>query len=91
MFHTALGRGVHLVRVATEKKEAQEAQPKRRTTMTVILVLLMFGTLIVIDYIRNRNKAPQTAAATVPRVATGISLGDFVEGFHVPENLRYHP
>jgi len=59
--------------------------------MTVILVLLMFGTLIAIDYIRNRNKAPQTAAATVPRVAPGVSLGDFVEGFHVPENLRYHP
>ena len=59
--------------------------------MTVILVLMMFGTFIAIDYIRNRNRALQTAGEAVPRPATGISLGDFVEGFHVPEGLRYHP
>lgn len=59
--------------------------------MTVILVLLMFGTFIAIDYFRNRNRVPQLATAAVPRPAVGVSLGEFVEGFHVPENLRYHP
>jgi glycine cleavage system H lipoate-binding protein len=59
--------------------------------MTVILVLLMFATFIAIDYIRNRNKVPHAAAEAVPRAATGVSQGEFVDGFHVPENRRYHP
>jgi glycine cleavage system H protein len=59
--------------------------------MTVILILLMFASFIAIDYLRNRNRVPQVVAEAVPRVAAGIPLGAYVEGFHVPEDLRYHP
>lgn len=59
--------------------------------MTVILILLMFASFIAIDYLRNRNRVPQVVAEAVARVAAGIPLGAYVEGFHVPENLRYHP
>ena len=59
--------------------------------MTVILVLLMFAIFIAIDYVRNSNKSSQAATEALPCPATGVSHGDFVEGFHVPENLRYHP
>jgi glycine cleavage system H protein len=58
--------------------------------MTVILVLMIFAIFIGIDYLRNRNKAPQVAleeAAVVPEPAP---LGALVEGFHVPERLRFH-
>jgi glycine cleavage system H protein len=58
--------------------------------MTLILVLLMFGTFIAIDYFRNRHNVPQVARESAPLAAARTSLGGFVEGFHVPENLRYH-
>ncbi len=60
--------------------------------MTLILVLLMFAVFIGIDYLRSRHAmkllALQTAQAAVPR---SVSAGEFVEGFLVPVNVRYHP
>ena len=62
--------------------------------MTVLLVLVTFLVLIVLDYALNRR----TVMATVPietgnamRPATTAPAGDFVGGFHTPDNLSYHP
>jgi glycine cleavage system H protein len=56
--------------------------------MTVLLVLGTFLVFIVLDYAMNRNKvmamAPAASQIPVPVV------GDFVSGFHVPENVSYH-
>lgn len=58
--------------------------------MTVILVLMIFAVFISIDYIRNRNKVPQVAMEEAQLAAAPVSLGALVEGFHVPERLRFH-
>jgi len=62
--------------------------------MTVLLVLATFLVLIVLDYALNRR----TVMATVPietgnamTPATTAPAGDFVGGFHTPDNLSYHP
>jgi glycine cleavage system H protein len=57
--------------------------------MTVILVLMIFAVFISIDYLRNRGKAPQIAMQEAP-LAAPIPLGALIEGFHVPERLRFH-
>jgi glycine cleavage system H lipoate-binding protein len=62
--------------------------------MTVILVLFTFITFLVIDYFLSRKKAPVFAAqhrpvrtvAELPRL-----LPNMVNGFQVPENVRFHP
>ena len=60
--------------------------------MTLILVLLMFAIFIGIDYLRSRHAmkqlALQPAQAAAPR---SLPAGEFVEGFLVPANVRYHP
>jgi glycine cleavage system H protein len=56
--------------------------------MTVLLVLGTFLVFIVLDYAMNRN----TVMATVP-VQSSVPVaveGDYVNGFHLPENLSYH-
>jgi glycine cleavage system H protein len=56
--------------------------------MTVLLVLGTFLVFIVLDYAMNRNKV----MATVP-VQSSVPVaveGDYVNGFHLPENLSYH-
>ncbi|MBI1740428.1 MAG: glycine cleavage system protein H [Candidatus Koribacter versatilis] len=58
--------------------------------MTVILVLLTLAVLLSIEYFMHRKQAPQPAAQVAapkpPRM-----LPEFVAGFALPENLRYHP
>jgi len=60
--------------------------------MTLILVLLMFATFIGIDYLRSRHAMKQLAMepgqAAAPR---NVPAGEYVEGFLVPANVRYHP
>jgi glycine cleavage system H protein len=58
--------------------------------MTVILVLGTFMLFIALDYVLNRKKAVQTVPAEAA-VAVAESAGDFVTGFHTPENVAYHP
>jgi len=58
--------------------------------MTVILVLMIFAVFISIDYLRNRNKAPQIAMEEAPLATAPVQLGALVEGFHMPERLRFH-
>jgi glycine cleavage system H protein len=58
--------------------------------MTLILVLLMFATFILIDYLRTRRTAPHLVRESVPVVSRPAVSGEFVEGFHVPATVRYH-
>ena len=60
--------------------------------MSVILVLATFLAFIVLDYFLNRRKvmAVQPAVAHASRPVPALA-GEFVEGFHVPEHVGYHP
>lgn len=61
--------------------------------MTVLLVLATFLVFIVLDYAMNRRKVMATVPveANLPAAATAPSMaGDFVGGFHTPENVSYH-
>jgi glycine cleavage system H protein len=59
--------------------------------MTVPLVLATFLVFIVLDYVLNRNKVIATAPAVAPQPVPAAIGGDFVAGFHVPQNVAYHP
>ena len=62
--------------------------------MTVVLVLFFFVTFLVIDFFMSKGKVPVFAAehkpvrrqSELPRLQPSL-----VNGFQVPENLRYHP
>ena len=60
--------------------------------MTVILVLFTFVTFLLIDHFYSRKHGVVQPALQMakreapPRLAPGL-----VGGFHIPENLRYHP
>jgi glycine cleavage system H protein len=58
--------------------------------MTLILVLLMFGTFILIDYLRSRHAVAHLAVAAAPVISRTAPTGEFVEGFLVPAKVRYH-
>ena len=57
--------------------------------MTVILVLLTFLAFALLDYLLSRKSAPAAVEQTrnVPKAVEAA----YVEGFLVPEDLRYHP
>lgn len=60
--------------------------------MTVILVLLTFVTFLLIDHFYSRkNVVVQPAMQAAKREAPARLAPSLVGGFHVPENLRYHP
>ena len=59
--------------------------------MTVLLVLATFLVFIVLDYALNRKKAVATVAAMAIDAAPVHVGGGYVDGFHVPEHLSYHP
>jgi glycine cleavage system H lipoate-binding protein len=58
--------------------------------MTVILVLATFAVLLTIEYFLHPKHAPQPAAQWEAPMAPRM-LPEFVAGFALPENLRYHP
>jgi glycine cleavage system H protein len=58
--------------------------------MTVILVLAMFLSFILLDYVVNRGKAMRTVPVSAPPAVPALSGGDMVEGFNVPRNVSYH-
>ena len=58
--------------------------------MTVILVLVTFAVLLTIEYLMHRKHAPQPVAQ-VAKPQPPRMLPEFVAGFALPENLRYHP
>ena len=59
--------------------------------MTVILVLATFLAFIVLDYLLSRGKAAQPALARLEGAIPAEPKPVYVEGFLVPDNVRYHP
>ena len=59
--------------------------------MTVILVLATFLVFIVLDYVMNRGKAVDTVPVHTASTVPAQFGGDWVDGFHVPESVSYHP
>ena len=59
--------------------------------MTVLLVLATFLVFIVLDYC-HESAAKRSHTVAVGRLKPSRSTfgGDYVGGFHVPENLSYH-
>lgn len=58
--------------------------------MTVILVLATFLAFIVLDYVLSRRKAIQPAPAAPRGAIPPEPQPVYVEGFLVPDQLRYH-
>lgn len=59
--------------------------------MTVLLVLGTFLVFIVLDYVLNHRKGVATVGLAAASSSPVQMDGDYVEGFHVPERLSYHP
>ena len=60
--------------------------------MTVIVVLATFLVFILLDYAMNRGKVMLAVPASASNHAVPAQLGgDFVEGFHVPQTVSFHP
>lgn len=58
--------------------------------MTVILVLATFLAFVVLDYFLSRRKAVQAVVAA-ERALAAEPQPVYVEGFLLPDHLRYHP
>jgi glycine cleavage system H protein len=56
--------------------------------MTVLFVLVLFLVFALIDWVLSRGKVE--AHVVIPSTEP-LDSADYVYGFHVPENLRYHP
>ncbi|MBS1829084.1 MAG: glycine cleavage system protein H [Acidobacteria bacterium] len=56
--------------------------------MTVLFVLAMFLVFALIDWVLSRGKVE--VAEEAPGLAPALGE-DYVYGFHVPQNRRYHP
>jgi len=59
--------------------------------MTVILVLATLLAFIVLDYFLSRRKAVQPVVVRPVGAIPAEPQPVYVEGFMVPDNLRYHP
>jgi glycine cleavage system H protein len=59
--------------------------------MTVLLVLTTFLVFLVLDYAMNRKKALVTVPTEASRPVPAAAGGSYIDGFHVPEKLSYHP
>jgi glycine cleavage system H protein len=62
--------------------------------MTVLLVLGTFLVFIVLDYAMNRRKVMATVPVESQSAAAAGALSgpgsDYINGFHIPDNLSYH-
>ena len=58
--------------------------------MTVALLLVTFLAFVLIDWVLSRKHAPKIAKAEEPASAAPFLQPAFVDGFAVPEELRYH-
>lgn len=58
--------------------------------MTVILILATFLIFILLDYLLNRKKVMRTTPVAA-RAASPALEPAYVEGFHVPDQMSYHP
>ena len=60
--------------------------------MTVILVLMTFATFAMIDFFLSRSKNPRLALAKAhnPAVTPSEPSLAYVDGFAIPDRMRYH-
>jgi glycine cleavage system H protein len=58
--------------------------------MTVLLLLATFIAFALIDYLLSRKQAPKLAKVDAPAPAAPFLQPAYVDGFAVPEQLRYH-
>jgi glycine cleavage system H protein len=58
--------------------------------MTVVLLLATFVAFALIDWLLSRKEAPRIAASESPAPAAPFLQPAWVDGFSVPEELRYH-
>ena len=58
--------------------------------MTVILILFTFAVFVLIDYWLAYKEGAQVVVAEAPRKPAATIEPAFVEGFLVPESVRYH-
>jgi glycine cleavage system H lipoate-binding protein len=58
--------------------------------MTVALLLVTFLAFALIDWLLSRKQAPKVAHAEAPVPAAPFLQPAYVDGFAVPEELRYH-
>jgi len=59
--------------------------------MTVILVLVTFAIFLTIDYLRQEKRVPALVEAEPEKAPRPRLRPQFVSGFELPENCRYHP
>jgi glycine cleavage system H lipoate-binding protein len=59
--------------------------------MTVILVLVTFAIFLTIDYLREKKRAPAPVELQPESPPAPRPRPQFVAGFELPENCRYHP
>jgi glycine cleavage system H lipoate-binding protein len=60
--------------------------------MAAILVLATFAIFVLIDWILSRNRVPQVKqVAAQPSGVAAAAPHPLVQGFLVPEGIRYHP
>ncbi len=59
--------------------------------MTVILVLLVFAAFLLIDYLRTSRYHPRQSQLEAKKQDMPRRIPPVVNGFQVPDNLRYHP
>lgn len=58
--------------------------------MAVVLLLVTFVVFALIDYLLHRKQPVQVAQAEAPASAAPFLQPAYVDGFAVPEELRYH-
>jgi glycine cleavage system H lipoate-binding protein len=58
--------------------------------MAVVLLLSTFLIFALIDYFISRKQAPKLAKAEAPATTASLFPPAYVDGFAVPEQLRYH-
>jgi len=76
-------------------KGGKREDPAGRLIMTVILVLATFIVFLLIDYFYSRRLEVRPVMEVQPQPATVPARAALqptvIAGFHVPENLKYHP
>lgn len=58
--------------------------------MTVLLLLVTFVAFALIDWLLSRKQAPRLAKLATPAPAAPFLQPAYIDGFAVPEELRYH-
>ena len=58
--------------------------------MTVLVLLLTFVAFAIVDYFLNRKRAPVVRKEEAPATMPPFRQPAWVDGFSVPEDVRYH-